>query len=164
MINLPKLTIVSIALLAICYVISGQPGVGQQADPQEAPATKPATKRPGSGVLRPQVSDATGPESAEAKAALEQARQRLLSHQSIKAKLVETVAMSGRRFTVHGAYVQGRGDDLKLRLEFQAKLGDTEGSILEVCDGQVLWTRHQIGDETRIFRRDVRQILQAASY
>ena len=154
--NLPKFTTVAIALLAVGYGLSGQPGVGQQAAPKESPPQKPAAKQ-----LRTSTLDAAGPESAEAKAVLQQARQRLLSHQSIKAKLVETVATSGRRFTVYGEYVQGRSDDLKLRLKFQVKLGDTEGSMLEVCDGTVLWTQHKIGDETRIFRRDVRQIQQA---
>jgi outer membrane lipoprotein-sorting protein len=101
--------------------------------------------------------------SPEAKQALDQARQKLLAYQSIKAKLTETVALSNRKFTAHGSYFQGRGSDLKLRLEFQVKLGDTEGALLEVCDGQVLWTRHNVGGEIRITRRDVRQILQAAA-
>ena len=111
----------------------------------------------------PQMADAPGPESAEAKAAFDQARQRLKSYPSIKAKLVETVASGNRRFTINGSYLQGGGVDLKLRMEFQVKLGETQGSILEVCDGQVLWTRHQIGGDVRISRRDVRQILQAAA-
>lgn len=111
----------------------------------------------------PKMADAPGSESPEAKAALDQARQRLLSYPSIKAKLVETVALANRRFTINGSYLQGGSGDLRLRLEFQVKLGDTEGSILEVCDGQVLWTRHQIGTDVRISRRDVRQILQAAA-
>ncbi len=109
------------------------------------------------------MADASGPESPEAKAALDQARQRLLSYQSIQAKLVETVALANRRFTINGSYLQAGGADLRLRLEFQVKLGDTEGSILEVCDGQVLWTRHKVGGDVRITRRDVGQILQAAA-
>ena len=157
--SLPKLTASVFALVAAVYWLMGTSLLGFQA---------PAGKGQGT-VLRPDDSqkersaDAPGAESPEAKTALDQARQRLLRYQSIKAKLTETVALSSRRFTVNGNYLQGSGADLKLRLEFQVKLGDTEGSVLEVCDGQVLWTRHHVGEEVRISRRDVRQILKAAA-
>ena len=37
-----------------------------------------------------------------------------------------------------------------------------EGSFSEVCDGTILWARHQIGSQMRVTRRDVRQILNAS--
>ena len=157
--SLPKFTASALTLVAAVYWLTGTTLLGFQA---------PAGKGKGT-VLRPDDSskegsvDAPGAELPEAKTVLDQARQRLLRYQTIKAKLTETVALSSRRFTVNGSYLQGSGADLKLRLEFQTKLGDTEGSILEVCDGQVLWTRHHVGEEVRISRRDVRQILKAAA-
>ncbi len=157
--SLPKFTASVIALVAAVYWLAGTSLLGFQ---------EPAGKGKGT-VLKPddtpkdRSAEAPGAESPEAKTALDQARQRLLRYQSIKAKLTETVALSSRRFTVNGNYLQGSGADLKLRLEFQVKLGDTEGSVLEVCDGQVLWTRHHVGEEVRISRRDVRQILKAAA-
>ncbi len=157
--SLPKFTVSAIALVAAVYWLTGTLLLGFQ---------EPAGKEKAT-VLKPESSpkessaDVTGAESPEAKSTLDQARQRLLRYRSIKAKLTETVALSSRRFTVNGSYLQGSSADLKLRLEFQVKLGDTEGSILEVCDGQVLWTRHHIGEEVRISRRDVRQILKAAA-
>ncbi len=157
--SLPRFTaaVVAVALVGLWLNLPEVRG-------QKAPGNDPKTeKNPVPKIPTPKMADAPGPESPEAKAALDQARQRLLSYPSIKAKLVETVALANRRFTINGSYLQGGGGDLRLRLEFQVKLGDTEGSILEVCDGQVLWTRHQIGSEVRISRRDVRQILQAAA-
>lgn len=157
--SLPKFTASVIALVAAIYWLAGTSLLGFQEPTGKGKAT----------VLKPEnapkerSADAPGAESPEAKTALDQARQRLLRYQSIKAKLTETVALSSRRFTVDGSYLQGSGADLKLRLDFQVKLGDTEGSVLEVCDGQVLWTRHHIGEEVRISRRDVRQILKAAA-
>lgn len=157
--SLPRFSACVIAVVAAVYWLTGSLLLGFQ---------EPVGK--GKGVLvkpddAPKISsaEAPGPESPEAKTALDQARQRLLRYQSIKAKLVETVALSNRRFTINGDYLQGSGADLKLRLEFRVKLGDTEGSVLEVCDGQVLWTRHHIGDDVRITRRDVGQILKAAA-
>lgn len=157
--SLPRFTaaLLAVAILGFCFgsrevrgqrTSEGEPTAGPKS-PATAPAARPV--------------DVPGDESPEAKATLDQARQRLLSYQSIQAKLVETVALANRRFTINGRYLQGGGGDLRLRLEFEVKLGDTDGSILEVCDGQVLWTRHQIGSDVRISRRDVRQILQAAA-
>lgn len=157
--SLPKLTAaVVIAVLAGYWL--GLPEVWGQ----RSPGNEPQTEKKSPSVKSPVVSsEAPGPVSREAEAAFDQARQRLLSYSSIQAKLVETVALTNRRFTINGSYLQGGEGDLKLRLEYQVKLGDTEGSILEVCDGQVLWSRNQIGTDVRISRRDVRQILQAAA-
>lgn len=161
--SLPKLTFAVItATAAICWLTGTTWGFQREASSEQGKGAA-AKSDPPKSETKERPSDAPGPESPEAKTALDQTRQRLLSYESIKAKLVETVALGSRRFTVKGDYLQGRGADLKLRLEFQVKLGDTEGALLEVCDGQVLWTRHQVGTDVRISRRDVRQILQAAA-
>ena len=163
--SLPSLTLAAIALISIGYGLNVAALRGAQNDAPKGPLAEKRNPEPGKksvgAAKREQSSDEPGPESPEAKVALEQVRQRLKAYRSIKARLQETVVLGSRRFTVKGAYLQGA--DLKLRLEFQVKLGDTEGSVLEVCDGQVLWTRHHIGAETRITRRDVSQIQQAAA-
>jgi hypothetical protein len=84
--------------------------------------------------------------------------------QTIRATLIERVAISGRRFRLEGTYLQGT--DLRLRLELKVIPEDpqlrVEGSLLEVCNGTILWARYQVGKETRITRRDVSQILNAS--
>ena len=163
--SLPSLTLAAIALLAISYGVNTAALRGAQEDsPNGSKAEKQSAdsgKRAGNTAPKALSQDEPGPESPDAKAALEQARQRLKSYRSITAKLQESVSLGSRRFTVKGAYWQGA--DLKLRLEFQVKLGDTEGSVREICDGQVLWTQHHVGADTRITRRDVSQIQQAAA-
>jgi hypothetical protein len=163
--SLPKLTLAAIALFAIGYGVNSAILRGAQEDSPKGPVAEKRSlapgKKPAGGSPRESSPDEPGPESPDAKAALEQARQRLKAYRSIKTKLQESVALGGRRFTVKGEYLQGA--DLKLRLDFHVKLGETDGSVLEVCDGQVLWTRHHVGAETRITRRDVSQIQQAAA-
>lgn len=116
---------------------------------------------------KPSKSSSTEPDSAgvegSASAAelLKQSRQRLLDYQPIKARVIEKVQIGERRFTMTGNYV--RGKDLRLLLEFQVQIGDATASLKEICDGQVLWTRHQIGDHVRLIRRDVDKILKAAA-
>lgn len=75
--------------------------------------------------------------------------------------MVETVDLGLRRFRMKGSYLQGT--DLKLRLEYDLLVGNTEAHLVEVCDGQILWTHQTIGAEERVTRRNVRQILTAAS-
>jgi hypothetical protein len=104
---------------------------------------------------------AAKPEDPAARKTLEAARDRLINkYRSLKADLTETVVIGDRKFKTTGTYLQG--STLKLRLELTVRLGDAEASVLEVCDGQVLWTRHRINKESRITRRDVTEILRAA--
>jgi hypothetical protein len=97
----------------------------------------------------------------EATLILEQARERLISYESIRAELIETVALGGHQFRMKGTYLQGT--NLRLRLDCQVQVGETAGKMTEVCDGQILWTWQQIGEKQRVTRRNVRQIERAAS-
>lgn len=157
--SLPRFTAAVLVVTLVGMWLSSAEVRGQRAPASDGKSETDGSAKPKAS----RMTDAPGPESPEAKSALDQARQRLLSYPSIQTKLLETVSLGNRRFTIHGSYLQAGGGDLRLRLEYVVKLGDTEGSILEVCDGQVLWTRHQIGSDVRISRRDVRQILQAAA-
>jgi hypothetical protein len=94
------------------------------------------------------------------------ARERLVASgvRSIKSRIIERVSVGGRRFRLDGTYVQST--DLRLKLDFklqsEAAEQGLEGSFLEVCDGTILWTRHNVGGQTRVTRRNVRQILEAS--
>ncbi len=90
------------------------------------------------------------------------ASDKLKSHASVRASISQKVTMPQHTAIAKGSYLQGQ--NLQLRMEFTIELGGQKGSLLEVCDGQVLWTRHDLGekDQSQITRRDVRQILQAA--
>lgn len=124
--------------------------------PAEKPPEKPAADKPEKGVLRRNEASGT-----VALVTLEQAREKLISYQSVKAKIVETVNIGERRFTMQGSYLQG--DGLKLRLDYEVQVGSTTGKLIEVCDGQLLWSHQVIGKEQRVNRRNVRQILEAAA-
>lgn len=90
------------------------------------------------------------------------ASEKLKSYASVRANISEKVSIQGHSFTAKGSYLQGQ--NLRLRMEFAVELGGQKSSLLEICDGQILWSRHDLGakDQTQITRRDVRQILQAA--
>lgn len=118
----------------------------EKAEPEaEEPATPatPATTQP----------------SEAAKQLLAAASERLAQHNAVRADLIERVSVGDHSFTAKGSYLQGR--DLQMKLSFTLEYGGNQGSLLEVCDGQILWTRHDIGNQPQITRRDVRQILEA---
>lgn len=128
------------------------PVAGSEDSSKESAADADAPTKP---VLR--RNEQTG---AAALRTVQQARDRLISYRSVSANLVETVSMGSRRFRMKGSYLQGT--DLKLRLEFAVKVGRTQGSMVEVCDGQILSTHTKIGDVEKVTRRNVRQILSEA--
>jgi len=168
-----KLPILTMAVTALLVAISGNTVV--EAAIVESPATLAASvflgqdeadaKKPDAEEKKEAVSEKVDParaaKIAEASAVLEKARRRMIDYASIKATIVETVAIGQRKFKVTGNYLQGSG--LRLRLDFKAQLGNSTGSVLEICDGEVLWTRHKVGKQQQITRRNVRDILNAVS-
>ncbi|MEZ6064267.1 MAG: hypothetical protein R3B90_00835 [Planctomycetaceae bacterium] len=123
-----------------------------------------------------QPGDHSGLASAEAAAIVDDARERLFKHQSVRANVREFVALGNRRFQVEGRYLAGPYSPLPhLRIEYTMRVGDTTGTLVEVCDGQILRTMRTIerqgqptGDEdedappvTEVTRRDVEKIIEA---
>lgn len=91
---------------------------------------------------------------------MRKARDLLGKHPSISAQLVETVVMFDRSVKMDGRYLQM--SDHRLRFEVKLRVGGTVGSLVEVCDGEILWSRQDIGKEQQVTRRNVKQILEAA--
>jgi hypothetical protein len=120
--------------------------------------------------------------SPEAEDYIRQARDRLTNWQSVKADIVERIDIGGRRFKAEGTYIAGPFP--KTRFEYQVQVGDTVGTLLEVCEGPVLHilrTIDKVGSKPpnasdpattkgdtgskpvqEAIRRDVQRILRAA--
>jgi outer membrane lipoprotein-sorting protein len=148
------------------------------ADPSEAGPVPARDRGFLAAVLPEEKSEAS--ESADSarqrtpEGELDRARRKLLKLSSVAATIVETVTVADRSFKAEGRYLQTglKPSDWRLRLELVVKIGETEGSLLEVCDGGVLWTRTEIEfskkkdrkdrKETTVTRRDVGQIMSAA--
>jgi len=129
-----------------------------------SPQSQPAGSESGSktSIEKKPVAERRNEKSgASAQVTMESARDRLISYRSVKARIVEAVNLGPRRFHMKGNYLQGT--DLKLRLEYDIQVGNTAAHLVEVCDGQILWTHQTIGKDQRVTRRNVRQILTAAS-
>jgi len=118
----------------------------------------------------------TGGKPRTAAAELKRARDQMIKHSSIRARIVEQVTLADKSYRAEGRYLQLalKPGDWQMRMELAMKVGESEGSLLEVCNGTVLWTLTQIdaggsgkkkdpkNREMTLTRRNVQQILDEA--
>lgn len=137
----------------------------QEADNPANPA-KPADAAPPAAEAAPVAespASVTAEPVADGRTAIEllrAARLQLRNYRTLKAKVVELIEFGPRRFKAEGVYLQGR--DNRLRLDLAVRLENTSGRLLQVSEGDILWTVYEIGSVPRVTRRDVKQILAAA--
>lgn len=172
-----KLTILTVVVLALWVTAFGLPNHSAVAwqsettdsvpDQPEAQAESEDTTEAPANAL-PEIDPRVAAEAAEL---LQQARDRLYSYRSVDATLVERAAFGNRRMKAEGRYQAGAFP--YLRVEYTFRVGQSEGVLLEVCDGQILRTSRHIQpvgaapgsvdpSQYQVTRKDVGQILQAS--
>ncbi len=116
-----------------------------------APTSVPAQTEAESPA-EPQTQEAAQPLFDKAVAAIQ-------SRKTIQAALVEQVFIGDQPLRMTGQYVS-RGD--QIHLELQVRLGGkAQGSLLEVSDGDILWSLTEIAGNKQVTLRNLKQI-QAA--
>ena len=149
------------------------------ADPAKSSPDKAAT--PDSTTPADSATTAGLPDSKEL---LDQVRSKLHGLNSLKCDLHETVMMSGMSFNAAGTYAEASGNrvhvefrifpsqpsvqsDLKqLALDAEPVVADAEtsrGELTQVSDGTVLFTHWKNGENVSVTRRNLRDIMEAAS-
>ena len=129
------------------------PLVGTAQEPQE-----PSPQTPQQPAVEP--AELQTAEGVDAASLLQKSRETLGSYRTLKAHMTETVEFGPRRLKAEGTYLQG--PDHRLRIELEVAIGKNKGTLLQISEGDVLWTVYDIGPTPRITRRDVNQILDAA--
>lgn len=138
----------------------------------DAPATTTdANEGSGSAVAVPAAATATPEEIAAAEELLQKARAAILNDRtSMQADLTQTLfASEDRKHIAQGTYVAGKFP--RLKLTYTIRVGQMQGILEEVCDGQILHSRKRIAKvgaeknskevEQEFTRRDVQRILAA---
>ncbi|QDT37016.1 hypothetical protein [Stratiformator vulcanicus] len=92
---------------------------------------------------------------------LTQAREKIEGYRTLRARMIEQIEVEGEKVVAKGVYLQGANN--RLRLELKVDTGLIDAKLLQVCDGDILWTTYEIGETKRILRRDVRNILRSAN-
>ena len=118
------------------HLIVAQPLLWAQVDaPPAAAGTKPAD----SAAATPSDVVKESPEAAEI---MKQVRQRLFERPSVQARLNQTVYIGDQTMHNKGTYIAGAYP--KMKIEYEIRIGEMRGRLLEMCDGQVMHTRRQI--------------------
>jgi hypothetical protein len=143
--SLPTLTICTTAALLAAWGI-GVGALGHLPLLADDAAQADSSQQDAPGTANP---DGRAAEAEAALKALQDARYRLVyDRRSVQATLRETVSMGPRSFRGDGNYTAGPYP--KLRLELSLEVGGTQGQLLEVCDGTILWTVQQIGTQSDV--------------
>lgn len=159
--NLPSVMLVAaLTIGGVTFAIwSGRSEAQSQATEQQ----KPPQEQPASAVeTKPDGQPAPG--ATNSLKELERAMAAAGQYSSVQARVIETVQLPERSIKAEGRYLQSHiaAKDYRMRLELKLKVGSQTGSLLEVCDGQILWTRRDLGNQPEITRRNVQEILKAA--
>lgn len=105
---------------------------------------------------------------------LKYAREQLQKCTTISAKVVEKIEVLEKSYKAEGRYLQTalKPNDWHMRLELQVKIGRSEGTLMEICDGEVLWTRLEVDQSGKqdkkapkdqmLTRRNISEIMSAA--
>jgi hypothetical protein len=84
---------------------------------------------------------------------------KLKALQTVRAEVRQDVDMLGQKFTVSGQYL--KGPDYRVRLELQISgLPETEGRMLQISDGTVLWDYSQILGQEFYGRMEIQKVVE----
>jgi outer membrane lipoprotein-sorting protein len=133
----------------------------QQQAPQ-TPAVPPGTAG-GSAAQATAGLPAPAPQPEEpptdAERTIDAAVKMIAKLQSVTAKLVQSVDMLSHKFTITGEYKRAPGARIRLLLTV-AGLHDSDGTTLQVCDGETLWDYQQILDRQVYRKLTIKPVLE----
>ena len=97
---------------------------------------------PATAVTPPAETAGPGASNQQALDLIHDATNRLFGYSSLQATVHELITIGPRTLEAKGSYVAGEFP--RLRLEYQITVGNTQGTLIEVCDSQVLRTLREI--------------------
>jgi hypothetical protein len=118
--------------------------------PAPPPAPPPVAASPAPAATVPPT---------EAERTLDVAIGQVKALKTVSAEINQTVDMLEQHFTVTGQYRRAEGHRLSLRLSLSG-LGDTEGTMLQICDGTTLWDYSKILDSQNYRRLEIGKVLK----
>ncbi|MCA9071867.1 MAG: hypothetical protein KDA84_23225 [Planctomycetaceae bacterium] len=166
--NLPKLSSFPFTILLLTLGIGAAALMGFPVGAQEDPAPDKSAENANPTAEKPEANKDAKPSEKPAEpikpspeaAKLFSAAGEKLPNRNYRASIVQRMTFSDRTLEAKGKIL--RGQKRRLRLEFEIKTGGTVGKLLQVCNGEKLWTERRINDVTRLAVQDVEEILDKA--
>ncbi|HEV3167496.1 MAG TPA: hypothetical protein VGZ22_26040 [Isosphaeraceae bacterium] len=162
---IPALAIFALVPLAVWAQTPPQtpPAAGTPVVPGSAPVTPVPSLVPGpvpnAAPAGPGAPAAAEEPPTEAEKELDAAIKKVEALKSVSADILQKVEMLGQRFELKGQYLKASNYRVYLKLSVTG-LGDTTGTMLQVCDGSTLWDFQQVLDSKGFLRLDLAKILK----
>ncbi|AMV38642.1 LolA family protein [Planctomyces sp. SH-PL62] len=134
-------------------VLAQTPGGPSPSTPGQAPAAN-APAVPGG----PQAEKPEEPPT-EAETVIDEAIKKIAGIKAVSADLTQDVRILGQKFQIKGRYIKAPSARIYLRLDVSGLPG-AAGTMLQVCDGDVLWDYQKILDAQSYRKLSVKPILQ----
>jgi len=150
----------------------------------EKPAVQNPAAAPAAATPAAQEAPAAAPALPSADDVLNQARSRLEGVESLSCELQQTASLAGIKLVAKGTYTEAFGNRVYLAYQIfpmspmkaadapamsleapamEFKPEDTRGELLQVSDGNAVYTQWKNGDSIRVNRRNLRDIQAAAA-
>ncbi|MEZ6089001.1 MAG: hypothetical protein R3C05_13440 [Pirellulaceae bacterium] len=81
---------------------------------------------------------------------------------AFEAKLRQVTRVEGQEVRAVGRYIQSSRSRGLMRMELQSSINNKISRFEQTCDGRLVWTREQVGDDVRIRRVDVGRLDEIA--
>lgn len=124
--------------------------------PDLAPAsTAPPTQAPASAPVQPSAADST----QLASNVMFETIVKLRLRPRIAARVEQVVDMLNQKFELKGSYYKDTGNRVRLQLDFIG-VGDDGSTMLQVCDGKILWEYQKVMGMKNYRKREIIPILK----
>jgi len=144
------------ALAASWLTVAGTPQATAQAT---APPAQPFTAQVNAATPAGPAATAPAEPPTEAERLIDDAIKKVAAVKSASADLQQNVTMLGQSFEIKGRFLKAPGSKIYLRMNVSGLPGST-GTMLQVCDGEVLWDYQKILDSESYRRMSVKPIFE----
>jgi outer membrane lipoprotein-sorting protein len=159
---LPSTALVLAAVLFGSFSMTMAQVTKVPSEPSAGRATGPLSPPNLAGsVPRPETASPDKPEEppTPAERVIEEAIEKIRKLQSVAADLLEEVEMLRQSFTIKGEYRKAPNHRIYLRLTVTG-LPDTNGTTLQVCDGETMWDYQQVLESQVYQKKSIKPILE----
>jgi|688.fasta_scaffold29175_2 hypothetical protein len=153
-------------LTSVFALFIGLLGLTNHADAQAPgqPAPKAASAPPGSSppgfkVETDPSKNAPAEPPTDAEKFIDASIQKVRALQSISADITQTAEILNQKFELKGQYLKAPNQKIRMQLTLSG-LDSATGSMLQVCDGEILWDVQQVLDSQSYRKRRIGDILK----
>lgn len=153
-------------LTSVFSLFIGLLGLTNHADAQAPgqPAPKAASAPPGSSppgfkVETDPSKNAPAEPPTDAEKFIDASIQKVRALQSISADITQTAEILNQKFELKGQYLKAPNQKIRMQLTLSG-LDSATGSMLQVCDGEILWDVQQVLDSQSYRKRRIGDILK----